>query len=187
VKLLDAISFFLFLIFISFNSFAQSKAEHEINVSIPEVALIALQSEGEDAINFLVTAPDIAGQQVKLSKSEQPEIWINYTSLVRANQKRKITATVQGDIPPGFEIILKTSGGTGNGKGQLGNPLDKVTLSNVPADVITGIGTCYTGQGTQNGYLLNYSLELINGGNLYNKIRQTESSLQIIYTLTDDN
>ncbi len=187
MKLLDAISFFLFLIFISINSSAQSKAEHEINISIPEVALIALQSEGEDVINFMATAPDIAGQELQLQKSEQPGIWINYTSLVRANHKRKITATVQGEIPPGFEIVLKTSEGKGSGKGQLGSPLDEVTLSNIPVDVITGIGTCYTGQGTKNGHLLNYSLELINGGDLYNKIYQTESTLQIIYTLTDDN
>ncbi len=185
--MLDAISFFLFLIFVSLTSFAQTKAEHDINVNIPEVALVALHSESEDAINFMATAPNIAGQEVQLIENEHPGFWINYTSVVRNNQRRKVTATVQGEIPAGFEIVLQASEGRGNGKGQLGNPKNKVTLSNMPVDVITGIGTCYTGQGIQNGHLLSYSIGLINDNDLYSQIYQSESSLQIIYTLTDDN
>ena len=94
---------------------------------------------------------------------------------------------VQGQIPKGFILKLQASESIGNGAGQLGLPLQKVTLNNQPVDIISQIGSCYTGNGVQNGHLLTYHLELEDPNTLYSQLSQEQSSINIVYTLTDDN
>lgn len=187
MRLLDAISLFLILLLISLGSNAQSNIEHDINVSIPEVALLSLQTDGAGEVNFVTGASNVAGLEINIEKKEHPGIWINYSSVVSANQKRKVVASVLGEIPAGLVIKLKTSESRGKGLGRLGHGQKEIALGNSPVDVISGIGTCCTGAGVRNGHLLTYSLELDNSAEAYEQLAFSQSSLQILYTLTDDN
>ncbi|KJF44498.1 hypothetical protein [Draconibacterium sediminis] len=187
MKLLDAISCLIFLVLFSLAASAQESISHQLGIDIPEVALLALQSENTTDVNLSALPPNTAGQQIKTNKEEQSGIWINYSSVVRKNQKRKVTATVVGEIPEGMVLKVMASESRGEGKGKLGESLSWVALRNGSVDVISDIGSCYTGRGAQNGHLLTYKIELDDDADQYAKLKQSETSLQILYTLTDDN
>ncbi|HYQ56972.1 MAG TPA: hypothetical protein VEP89_06455 [Draconibacterium sp.] len=187
MKLLDAISCFILLALFSLAAGAQESTSHNLGIEVPEVALLALQSENSSDINLNATLPNTAGQQIKTNKEQQSGIWINYSSIVRENQKRKVTATVVGGIPQGMKLKVKASESRGEGKGKLGESLSWVALRNGSVDVISNIGSCYTGRGAQNGHMLTYKIELDDEAGQYAKLTHSETSLQILYTLTDDN
>lgn len=187
MRLLDAISCIVFLLLFSLFSVAQNSAEHDLKIKVSEVALLALHEGGNQSISFEASSPNSAGQKVYLAKKNSPEIWLNYSSIVKSNQKRKVTATVIGEIPSGIVLKVLASESVGGGKGKLGEPVHWASLSNSAVDVISNIGSCYTGKGMQNGHLLSYDIELDDEENMYSQLAQSETSLQIIYTLTDDN
>ena len=187
MRLLDAISFMLILFLFSTVVEAQNSVKHDLNVDIREVALLALRFDGDGTIDFGSSTPGSAGQAINLASENTSEIWVNYSSIVERNKTRKVTATVLGEIPEGIELKVKASEYQGSGKGILGKPLDYVSLSNGSVDVISNIGSCFTGRGIQNGHMLTYSVELKEDHNAYDLLKEKKTSLQIIYTLTDDN
>lgn len=166
---------------------AQNKVEHRINIDIPEVALLALRSSGSTDVNFNSQAPNIAGDKIDIKKASNSSIWLNYSSVIKNNEKRKVTAIVVGDIPKGLRLTLQSSTYSGDGKGKFGIPENQITLSNTPSDVISEIGTCYTGKGPNKGHLLSYQLEIEDNSILYGQISNKNTTLNIVYTLTDDN
>lgn len=181
------ISFFLIGFLVSiFCSARDKEGSHKARVAIPEVALLALQFEGTSALNMVGNAPDIAGDQVNLKSANSSKVWLNYSSVVAKNQKRKVTATVVGEVPKGVILRLNIMESSGQGRGEMGRSNGKLALSNNPTDIISGIGSCYTGKGIQNGHLLSYEVE-IDPAQLYQNNQAQEATLSVVYTLTDDN
>lgn len=187
MKLLDAISCFIFFIIFQFAASAQESARHELKIDITEVALLSLQTENGDDVNFETVQPEVAGQSIEIQQNEESGIWINYSSIVKTDQRRKVTASVVGDIPKGIVLKVKASENQGSGKGRLGEPLSWVTLKQGAVDVISNIGSCYTGRGVQNGHQITYKVELDDESDQYAYLAEGNTSLQILYTLTDDN
>jgi len=72
---------------------------------------------------------------------------------------------------------------SGFGKGQLGQTAGKINITSVPKSIITNLGNCFTGDGINNGHLLNFSLE-INDYSTINAIG--EINFTIRYTITDN-
>lgn len=189
MKLKVALLTIIMLCWISFSGYAQDNTStHKINVLIPKVALLGLVSETQTEINLNTTTPAEAGNAVNFSNATNNQIWINYSSIIsEATPKRKVIAMVQGEIPDGIKLKVEASGATGSGKGRLGKPAGEVTLSNQPTDVIVDIGSCYTGKGINNGHYLTYKLEKEESKENYARLAQQQSSVNVIYTLTDDN
>jgi len=85
-------------------------------------------------------------------------------------------------------LSVKASSCSGNGNGKTGIPTGKVHLSEKTQDIITHIGSCYTGDGVNNGHMLTYSLEPGKNNTDYETLAyENSASLHVIYTLTDDN
>lgn len=162
-----------------------NNVSHKAEVSIPEVALLALQFEGNSNVEIMGTTTT-AGDKISVSEKSKTGVWVNYSSIAGNHQKRKITATVAGKIPEGIVLKVKADPYTGAGKGNVGTSTGLVQLSESPVDVISEIGSCYTGSGVQNGHLLSYQLEL-DEQLFYKDSEDTAPTLSIIYTLTDDN
>ncbi len=164
-----------------------NSSDHKIDVAIPQVALLGLVSDNSTIINTL--SPIEAGNAVNLSENGQNNgIWINYSSVNRDNNhQRKVIAMVQGKLPNGIHLIVEASEAGGSGKGKLGNPVGNVTLSEQPSDVITEIGSCYTGKGVNNGHYLTYNLKLDKSEDYYAHLSSEQNSVNVIYTLTDQN
>ncbi|SHF53741.1 hypothetical protein SAMN05444274_106111 [Mariniphaga anaerophila] len=161
-----------------------SEAHHKVNIEIPEVALLGLVSEEAGAI-----APDEAGAPVNLENFDQNKgVWINYSSIIRSQtHRRKVVATVQGQVPDGVLLSVEATEARGAGKGALGKPAGRVYLSNEPVEVISDIGSCFTGKGMNNGHLLSYHLEAESSGTEFKSLSQNQTIVQVVYTLTDLN
>ena len=187
MKLKTLIHIIIFLLPVC--SIAQNNsANHKIGIEIPEVALLGLISDRATDINLNTLSPKEAGNSIKISNTQNKNIWINYSSiLVRKDHKRKIIAMVQGEIPKGIRLKLEASEAVGSGKGETGESVGIVTLSNEPSDVILDIGSCYTGKGLNNGHHLTYKLEIDDSAEEYVQLTSGQTSLNVIYTLTDHN
>jgi hypothetical protein len=160
--------------------------EHKMIITIPEVALLAIHSENADGAEFNSIAPNIAGGSIQFDQSNQTGNWINYSSVINPNHYRKITATITGEIPPGLILKVNVSECRGKSMGEVGQGHRTVKLSNYPAEIISGIGSGYTGKGVENGHQVLYEIE-INNKEFYSKSQKNNSSVNVVFTLTDDN
>lgn len=182
----DALVLFFLLSFGALSSVASdNNSSHKATVSIPDVALLSLQFEGNSGIEFMAESK-IAGDLIQLNATKKSAVWLNYSSVSSNNRNRKVTATVAGLIPEGIIVKVKAGQSTGAGVGMLGKSTGLVRLSESPTDIVSGIGSCYTGSGAQNGHLLSYELE-IDEDLFYKNSESKETTLQVVYTLTDDN
>jgi hypothetical protein len=188
---------------LEFNGFAQTqnndkKANHNISVSIPDVALIGIEGpEGSgSAINL---TPDIsnleAGEKVDFGTANDNSLWLNYTSLIgkqgngngngNAQAKtRKIKVELDDNLPNGMDLFLEV-GPVNSGSGQTGEAKqEKVTLKKGPTTVVENIGSCYTEKGEGKGHRLTYSLGVKD--NQFDKVMAESFSVQVLYTITEN-
>lgn len=183
-------SIFLFatlLIFCVPQAFAQwEEGELNVSISIPPVALIDIEPAIENSIHFSIVPSAESGASPQVRKTSSGEsLWINYSSaLQNAQSRRSIVAEIsEGILPEGISLNVEASGFRGKGKGQLGHPTGKVSLTNQPQAIITGVGNCFTGDGQNNGHLLTFSIEVSD----YAKISTAdEVAFTILYTLSDN-
>ena len=175
------------LIFASANVFAQdnNNDSHNISINIPEVALLDL--EGGSSITLAPTAPTEAGDALDFSNATDNSTWVNYSSIVPSGTTRDVTAAItSGTVPSG--LVLKVTAGSysGSGKGTTGTSAGQVTLSSTAQNVISGIGSSYTGDGQDNGHNLSYVLELTSADD-YGQLVKDNTSITVTYTITDAN
>lgn len=161
--------------------------EKAINVgfSIPEVALIDIESTGNQTIEFELLPSSETGGSPVIHQTNNQEFWINYSSaLGRFSQNRSIVAQVTGGtLPQGLDLYIKAANYSGNGDGYTGISAGKVKIGFDPRPVITGIGSAYTGNGIGNGHRLNFEIDI----SQMEKITANESiDFTILYTLTDN-
>ena len=184
------IFFILFLFSVISTKFAFSQGgstSHAVKIEIPKVALLNILSDDSKDINYEISDPNKAGKSFFYEKIKN-KIWVNYSSIVGSkNQKRKIIATMKDKLPKGFALKVKAKKSSNSGTGDLGDPTNEVKLSNIPSDIITGIGSCYTGKGSNRGFQLNYSLEFDKTSADYALFASKSFHINIVYTLTDDN
>ncbi len=181
----------LTIIFIVFTLRVQSQSGqsqgHGLTISIPEVVMLGLETAGSKSIVLSPESPNTAGLALDFSNSHNSDLWINYSSIAGAKTDplRSVTVAVTGPIPKGVNLKVSASHDAGKGRGAVGVPLGQVILSAKAQNIITGIGSCYTGAGVNKGHRLTYSLEL-KGTDSYAMLDYSESTgITVIYTLTD--
>ncbi len=164
---------------------------HALTVTIPEVALLDLEADDTTSITLEATAPTEAGLAADVNDSDDT-IWINYSSIVNTGEDDNRSVTVEisaGTVPGGTMITLGAAAYSGDsGGGDTGTAGAAVTLSGTAQDIITAIGSCYTGDGTESGHQLTYTLALDSSDpDAYSKLDASDSNtLTVLYTLTDD-
>jgi hypothetical protein len=183
-KIIPAISVIL-LMFITNKAFSQWE-EGRINVifSVPEIALIDIESHSSGHIHFTVTSTGVSGETPRIEESSGEQLWINYSSaLSQPNRSRTIIAEMLQTLPDGLSMFLEASAYRGTGKGRQGTTSGKINLSRQPQPIISGMGNCYTGDGVNNGHSLAFSIEITD----YEKIKaMNESEFTVVYTITDN-
>ncbi len=178
--------FILFFSLVTNLAFAQwEEGQISVHLSIPEIALIDIEPGANNSIDFNVIPSSESGSSSQMHKSTNESLWINYSSaLANPRNTRKIVAEIsQGVLPEGILLFVQASPYSGMGEGKLGSSAGKIELTNNPKPIITNIGSCYTGNGINNGHLLTFSIEIKN----YSKVYATEESdFNILYTITDN-
>ncbi len=171
-----------------------NEASHQVKITVPTVALVDVEgADGEASIITLSPSVDNleAGEAVNFGSATDNSLWLNYTSIVGANgpnqNTRKVSAelTGSGSLPDGVNLLLTVgAASTGTGNGKLGqSAATDLILTGSPQDVVTGIGTCYTGTGDNNGHQLTYSLGVNNSN--YEDITADDYTVTVQYTISN--
>ena len=136
---------------------AQSKNTVEIPIvfTIPAIALVDFA--GSDAH---ITFTSGNGAEQIITPSTLDKTWINYSSIVEGKTTNIISVNLSsGYLPAEVKINLDVGQDVGAGAGTTGKPIKQIALTPYPQEIITGIGSCYTGRGIQKGHQLTYSWE----------------------------
>lgn len=142
-------------ILVSINVRTQDSNEANENISYSIPAMRILDLEGT-APTLTFQVPTDGGGEIGDATSNTS--WINYTSVITSGVTNKITVAISGNpVPAGTELKVQAGNYTGNGDGTFGTPTGQVVLSGSSQDLITGIGSCYTGSGNTNGHQLTYT------------------------------
>jgi hypothetical protein len=176
--------------FIYFPLFSQDGPtdNHLLKVTIPEVAIVDIESSGSKDIELVAVAPTEAGDPMTFTATNNT-LWLNYSSIVpgpnNANKRRKITVEMSA-LVPGIDVKLAVGAYTGAGLGNKGTGVaGPTTLTTAAQDAVTDIGSCYTVDGVGNGHQLTYSFDI--AGTNYGDIFAQDHEVTVTYTITDAN
>jgi hypothetical protein len=162
---------------------------HKLEIRIPEVAILDLESVNKTLdFGLTGTAPTEAGMPINFEKVSNSDLWLNYSSIIGSKSDPSRNVTVQitdGAVPSGLELIVSASKDTGGGEGTMGSPTGELVLSGSAQDIITGVGSAYTGNGVKVGHNLTYSLRTKRGAYAELDFDQN-NSVVILYTLSDN-
>lgn len=163
---------------------------HDVVISIPEVALVDLESASGLAINLGPTAPTEAGLPLDFTGQSNSDIWLNYSSIMSSSNDptRDITAAItNGTLPGGMQLDVTAAADAGNGDGTMGTSAGAVNLTTTPQNVITGIGSAYTADGPNNGHNLTYDLTLSGAAGSYAALDADDATtIEVTYTISDN-
>lgn len=169
-------------LFFSLLNYAQNTNSKFAIFNLSEVAMLDLQPNNNTSVVLNLNAPNEAGESAIITSSNNKN-WINFTSAVEIGKSRNISIKIEsGTVPSGVHLKVVTSTYLGNGKGVLGNPTSGLILNKTSQTLISNIGGAFTGMGKNNGYELNYTLEIYDY-----KLLDFDNSdtLTISLTLTD--
>jgi hypothetical protein len=160
---------------------------HDITIQIPEVALLDIEPNGS-TITIGPAAPTEEGDPIDFTNATNNTLWMNYSSIIGSTTEpsRDVTVAITtGTLPGGMELKVLAAADAGGGAGTVGTPTAEVTLSTTTQNIVTGVGSCYTGTGTTNGHQLTYTLSL-SAGNYADLDFDDATTLTVTYTLTDN-
>jgi|SRR5690606_26040193 hypothetical protein len=175
------------------NSEPENTYSHNLEISIPDVAIIGIAGPEGNGSSILLT-PDIsnleAGEAVDYSTATNNSLWLNYTSITdspgNGNGKpkpRTIKAEIDQNLPAAFDLLLEV-GTVSSGSGQTGTATQgKITLKKGPSTVVEDIGSCFTENGEGKGHRLTYSLGIKE--NQLDKVMAAEYSVTVTYTISE--
>ncbi len=160
-------------------------AAHALNISISSYSMIGLAGSNQ-ALAFEASAAEVAGDKVVFTQSSgSTSLWLNYSAIAEGENTYKVTAKVTGDAHDGLDVKVNVSSASTGGAGETGTGAGEIILTSTESDVVTGIGSCYTGAGEELGHELTYSVSA-NEDN-YGDIAASSPSLIVTYTITDEN
>lgn len=154
-----------------------NEAGEAVNYTLP--AMKILDVEGV-APTLTFVAPSESGTAIADVTSNTS--WINYTSIVATATTNKVSVAITGTVPAGTTLKVVAAAHAGTGDGTYGTPASAVTLSTTAQDLITAIGSCYTGTGNTNGHQLTYTWS-VNPASYATVVAATGSAINATYTI----
>jgi len=187
-KMSSKIIFLILATHILFNNVARGQGDEErinVGVTIPEVAIMDIEYQTNSSLEFEVLPSAEAGSEPVVQQTNSEKLWINYSSATTTTgSNRSIVAQItDGTLPEGISLYVEASPYSGTGKGETGVSAGKTLIGNAPRPIITSIGSCYTGDGINNGHSLNFSLDI---NNMEKVTAMEPSEFTILYTITDN-
>jgi hypothetical protein len=158
-----------------------NSASHGVSIVIPKVSLIDI--EGGTSINLNPVAPVEAGLTFT-APTANTDLWLNLTSIVAGTDTRTVNVSMTGALSGALSVTVQAANPASSGNGAKGTPAGgALTLSGTDKAIITGIGSGYTGDGTQSGFNLTYNLVIDNTKTA--NLLATTSNLTVTYTMTE--
>jgi len=155
---------------------------NSLSLGMPELNLLSSIS---GVVNLQLTTA-IAGEAVASSATDQAAR-VKISSVVSGTQTRTLSAKVTtGTVPAGTALKLMALTPNSSFGGTPGTLVGSdVLLSTVSdANIITGIGSCYSGVAADDGYVLKYTWGLNNPATTYGDVRAVSGGTSVTVTLT---
>lgn len=182
--MMNKFQFIFILIFLFFpgRTIAQSyTAGDQITLGVQDFCLI----DTNHAPVAMILSASVAGTQV--ASVSNSDMYVKISSVVPGNTNRKITARVSGGtIPAGTRLTLLAAQSVNlNGGGRRGVVVaTPIVLSAIDQDLVTGVGSCYTGTGYTDGYRLTYTWAPYLPATNYQLLQSTTTPVVITVVLT---
>ncbi|QIA09783.1 hypothetical protein [Draconibacterium halophilum] len=155
-----------------------------VRFSVPEIAILDIEPDIGN-VEFSINAASGPGGAPEVVNKSNESIWINYSSAIRENgNTRSIKAEIsEGVIPKGISFFIEASSASAFGSKNQGSSAGKVKVASAPRPIITGIGSCFTGDGVNMGHHLKYFLEISD----FTQIEAMgDYEFTVLYTITDN-
>ncbi|MEA4936153.1 MAG: hypothetical protein VB102_05860 [Paludibacter sp.] len=184
-KKLLVISIVLLSSLLTFSAMGQdtNTSSNTLSLGLSEVSLI----KGSTAPVSLILTPQSAGLAVKPSVSDSTAR-VLVSSVITGSNFRTMSVVFTGDLPGGTYLKLKAKDPNGNfvgGKGAVEPEVTYTTNGGAAQNIITGIGTCYSGTGSDDGYKLLYTFGVSASTENYGDIRAVGGqTVTATFTLT---
>jgi len=155
-------------------------ATNNVTLTVNGSALLAIKTGTN--INLSLSGATEAGAAIQTIAADSTTR-LRISSLVNGTLTRSISAKLNAD-PVGANLIVSVQAPTTaflSGTDVKGSLLPNVTLSSITANnIITNIGTCWSGTVDDSGYVIKYTYKMIDGATVV-----TGASVTVTYTLSD--
>jgi len=170
------------LFFFNNNASAQSSSNQVLTMGIPEVLLIsAVNPSGVPGAISLELTTTVAGTAISGGTGTS---YVQLSSIVVDGQSRKLTASVTG-VPVGTTLSMATTvPSNGNFAGTVGTGTASQQLTATAVDIVTGIGSCYTGTAALDGYKLDFAWDAGAAGDYGTIFATAGATATVVLTLS---
>ena len=180
--------FSLLILFVSYSNVLSAQeentAEVAINFKIPSIALVNFVVEGGEIKTYTYSTAGKSSVEQVITPYLNGKTWLNYSSIVYSGLKNYITVHISsGTLPSDVKLNVVVGADIGAGAGTMGSPVGELTLSTYPQNIITDIGSCYTGVGEKKGHQLTYIWDNPDSYN-YSITYKNGKSIAVTYTIT---
>jgi len=185
-----AVSMIILANIAGFNSMAQDNNETASSLSLGLPALALIKTDAA-AINLTLTTT-VAGEMVAASV-ENTSARIRVTSII-ASGTRSISGAVTAGTPP-TNTYLKMTPFVNPAPNFVGTP-GTVTATEYDLtlgaaagakEIVTGIGSCYSGTGATDGYAIKYEFGILDAGD-FGDIRATAgAAMTVTFTISTES
>lgn len=179
----------LVTLFFSFSTMVHSqnnnKTEMSLHLTIPAISLLGFAENGNQIITYSYSnsAPNQI-EQIITPTTTGDNTWLFYSSIVEYGLTNYITAQISlGSLPADVSLNVLVGADAGAGAGMTGTSLGQITLSPFPQNIITNIGSCYTGRGVNKGHQLTYTWENQESFN-YSYYFESGNLIAVTFTIT---
>jgi hypothetical protein len=157
---------------------------HQITITVPNVALLDLETSGARNFTAAYTATAEAGDPLTAPATNNA-LWLNYSSIIPSTVTSRRVDVKASALVAGVDISV-TAGTSATGFGTKGTPTAPVTLTTTDQPIINTIGSAYTVSGAAKGHQLTYGFTVLdaNYGNL--RANTTGTAVTVTYTLVDN-
>jgi len=157
-------------------------ASHTITILPPPMAMLQVESSTQVALtnnHQLQTTFERNNKRASSTKMTISSVVIQNT-----NTTRYIYAQItRGNLPVGMQLKLQTVNQNQNAGEESGKTIQELVLSNYAKNVISGMGTCFTGNGNNAGFDLKYSVA--QATNQQTNYINAQNALTVTYTFSD--
>jgi hypothetical protein len=152
----------LLILVIAAAGFAQQRSDsHVINFTIPNIYVLDVDNDGGGTspntdVAITLSDPSVPGAHPAVAYANNDN-YLNYTSVVSSTGTHKISAKLSSTLP-GVNIRVSATAPMG-GYGSMGSSFaTNLALSTTDQDIVSGIGSCWTGTTGTDGAAVVYDI-----------------------------
>jgi len=145
---------------------------------------VALLGIATGDVSLVIEGATEAGAPITTT-TEDESTRLRITSLAEADKNRVITAKISKELSGSELLVQAKPASTANFVGEPGTYADPIVLTTTDQNVVIDIGTCWSGTGEEDGYVIKYLFRIastING-----EPYEENTTVVVTYTLSDES